>query len=289
MFSLIQSVKFCKISTVAVLLVLAGVSCKPATVMPTPTPVLQTVEVTREVTHEVTRIVEVPVTVTPTLTPIYTFTPSLTPTITPTPEPPTVTVLEQANCRFGPGSAYLYKYDLYENWRMEVVGRNLDGTWLYIQGIHGWNPCWVKATLVRVDTGRIADVRITYSRLPYSNLYWPPTGVNASRAGNTVTIAWNAVWMTEDDYRGYLIEAYVCRAGQQVFVPIGYWPPLDQNTGTLFTEVTDEPGCREPSNARIYTVEKHGYTGYLMIPWPAFKPTPTITQTPTPTSSQPTP
>jgi hypothetical protein len=293
MYPLRQPSIFIEICISSLLFILLAVSCAPMAATPNATPLFQTVEITREVTREVTRqvtrIVEIPVTETPTITPAYTFTPSLTPTITPTPEPPVVTVLVHANCRYGPGSAYLYKYDLTEGWRMEVVGRNLDGTWLYIQGIHGWNPCWVKASLVRLDTGNLDDVRITYSILPFSTLYRPPTGVWAVRNGNTVTIEWNAVWMTEDDYRGYLIEAYVCQGRQTMFVPIGSVPPLDQNTGTLYASVTDEPGCLEPSNARIYTVEKHGYTGYIMIPWPAFQPTETQTPSPTATLAQATP
>jgi hypothetical protein len=289
MSSLIHSEKFRNIWTIAVLLVLLGVSCKPSKVTPNTMPVIQTVEVTRElireVTREVTRIIEFPVTVTPTLTPNYTATPSMTATITPTLEPPIVTVLAQANCRYGPGSAYLYKYSLDEAWQMEVVGRNLDGSWLYVQGIHGWNPCWVKAELVRVDTGSIADVRITYSSVNYSTLYGPPQSVGAHRSGNEVRIFWEPVWMTEDDYRGYLIEAWVCQGGQQVFLPIGYVTSFDQNSSTLEVKVIDEAGCLQPSSARVYTAEKHGYAGYRVVPWPAFESLPASTTTQTPTNS----
>jgi hypothetical protein len=83
--------------------------------------------------------------------------------------------------------------------------------------------------------------------------------------------------MTEDDYEGYLIEAWLCQGGQQVFKPIGYKPPLSENTGTLGIIVTDEPGCLVPSSARIYTAEKHGYTGYKVIPWPPYEATPSPT------------
>jgi len=263
----------------AALLVLIGVACEPATVIPSPSPVLQTVEVTREVTQEVTRIVEipVPVTVTPSPTPAISLIPSLTgtststPTITPTPEPPVVTILVHSACNYGPGGAYLYKYGLNETSWMEVIGRNLEGTWLYVRGVHGYNPCWVKAELVRFNAGGNVsnyNIPIIYSTLPYSTLYRPPDGVQALRSGNEVTIYWNAVWMTEDDYRGYLIEAWLCQGGQQVFSPVGYVPPLIQNVDTLGIKVIDEPGCLVPSSARIYAAEKHGYTGYIVIPWP---------------------
>ncbi len=279
----------------AVLLVLTGVSCKPAAVTPTPTPVVQTVEVTREVTREVTlqvtRVVEVPVpvTVTPTLTPAITQTPSLTstitrtPTITPTPDPPVVTILQHIGCYFGPGDYYLWQYGLNETSWMEVIGRTQDGVWLLVQGVHGWNPCWARAEFMRFNDGgdvtthniRIADPNAI---LPYAmNLYRPPTGIEASRSGNKVTVSWNAVWMTEDDYNGYLIEAWICKDGQQVFTPVFFIPPISDNVGTLGVVITDEPGCDLPSYARIYTVEKHGYTGYIVIPWPPYKSTPTPT------------
>ena len=102
------------------------------------------------------------------------------------------------------------------------------------------------------------------------NLYRPPTSIQAIRDGNKVTIYWNAVWMTEDDYEGYLIEAYLCQDGQLVFMPIKCKPPLSENIGLLGIIVNDEPGCLVPSSARIYTAEKHGYTGYRHDPLASF-------------------
>lgn len=300
MVNVLLSQKFRHIYGIAVLLILAGVSCQPAGVYPTATPVLQTVEVTRQVTQEVTRevtqIVEVPipVTVTPTLTPDISLTPSLTstitrtPTITSTPDPPVVTILRHAACWYGPGDTYLYKYGLNETSWMEVIGRNLDGTYLFIQGVHGWNPCWVKTEYVRFNDGgdvTTHDIRIvsSYAAFPFAmNLYKPPTGVQAIRSGTKVTIYWAAVWMTEDDYEGYLVEAYLCHAGQQVFIPYKYKPPIIENTGLLGFNVIDEPGCLVPSSARIYTAEKHGYTGFVTIPWPPYDTSGAPTPTPTP-------
>jgi hypothetical protein len=127
----------------------------------------------------------------------------------------------------------------------------------------------VKTDLVRFNAGgevRNYNIPIVYSTLPYSDLFRPPDGIQAFRSGNEVTIYWNAVRMPEDDYRGYLIEAWLCQDGQQVFKPIGYVPPLSQNIDTLGIKVIDEPGCLIQSSARVYTAEKHGYTGYIMIP-----------------------
>jgi hypothetical protein len=81
--------------------------------------------------------------------------------------------------------------------------------------------------------------------------------------------------MTEDDYRGYLIEPWLCQGGKLVFKPVNYLGSFNEFPNTLYWALTDEPGCSEPSHARIYTVEKHGYTGYINIPWPAYEPTST--------------
>ena len=290
----------------AALLVVASTACAPQVVTETIVQ-LETVEQTVEVTREVTRIVEVPVTVTPTLTPEISLTPSITPTITltpsrttsptitrtpsktPTPRPPVVTILSHVGCYFGPSSAYLWFYGLNETSWMEVLGRSPgnpniapEDLYLFVQGVGGWNPCWVKAEYVRFNDGRSLEEHtelpiISYSSLPWSSLYRGTEYVTASRDGNQVSLLWNAVWMTEDDYRGYLIEAWLCRDGQLVFTPLAHVPPLRQNTGTLGINVIDEPGCLQPSSARVYAVEKHGYTSFRVFPWPAHPGTPSPT------------
>ena len=122
--------------------------------------------------------------------------------------------------------------------------------------------------------------------LPYSVLYLPPVAVSANRVGNEVTIFWQPVWETEDDYEGYLVEAWVCQGGKQVFQPVGYITTYNdnqkaiQNKSLIAVKVIDEPGCDVPSRARLYTVEKHGYTNYRMVPWPGFEATAAPTATP---------
>lgn len=265
----------------ACLVLFCCVSCVPSAALPMVVPIVQTVEVTREITHvetsEVTRVVDYPVTATPTPTLDQTFTPSSTPTIkstpsiTPTFSAPRITILVTSACLYGPGSAYLYKYGLNATVRMTVIGRNMDGTWLNIKSAYDpvSNACWIKSTLVKFDTGYINNVPIVWTALPYSFLYKPPI-VSANRVGNEVSIFWQPVWMTQDDYVGYLIEAWVCQGGSQVFLPIKYATSFDNNSTMMVIQVEDDPGCDLPSSARIYTVEKHGYTDYRMIPWPGF-------------------
>lgn len=198
-----------------------------------------------------------------TSTPTITLTPTIspTPTITPTPtfDFPDVTVQVQANCRYGPGTAYLYAHGLYEGDRGEINGRNYSGTWLWIKPHNlDWH-CWVAASVVEVQ-GDIGTVVVHRSSLPYSSLYGPPGDVNASRDGEKVVVSWNAVSMTEDDYRGYLIEATICQNGNLVPVAV-------HSDRTSYT-FNDELNCSGESGGRLFSVEKHGYSDPVTIPWP---------------------
>lgn len=217
-----------------------------ATTTPSPVP-------TATITNTATQ------TETPTITPTPTIT--STPTITPTPtfDFPDVNVLMQANCRYGPGTAYLYAHGLYEGDRGEVNGRNYSGTWLWIKPENlDWH-CWVSASVVEIE-GDIGTVVVHRSTLPHSTLYGPPQNVQASRDGENVVVSWNAVWMTEDDYRGYLIEATVCQNGNLI--------PLAVHTDRTRYEFGDQQNCSGDSGGRLYTVEKHGYSDPVTIPWP---------------------
>ena len=203
---------------------------------------------------------------TPTITqtPTSTLTPSRTPTatLTPTFAYPRGVVLEQANCRYGPGVAYLFEWGLYPDDRVRILNRNWDGSWVYVDPWTYVDLCWVSVRVLDI-TGDVFTVPPTMSVLPFGELYQPPRDVGAQRVGDDVWVGWSPVWMTEDDDRGYLIEAWVCRDGRLVFDPVGVRPWTQS-----FAIIRDEPGCSEPSSARIYTVEKHGYTRWVQIPWP---------------------
>jgi hypothetical protein len=194
---------------------------------------------------------------TPTPTPSHTLTPSITPS--PTYSLPTLTVLMQANCRYGPAVAYLYAWGMYAGDTATVWGRNQAGTWLWIQPDNISYQCWIAASVAEV-VGDIFSVYVAPVRLPLSVLYGPPSGISAVRDGDSVTVTWNRVNMTEDDDRGYMIEANLCQGGNLVWMAVA----------TMDTSYTfaDETACAEPSDALLYTVEKHGYTDPVPIPWP---------------------
>jgi hypothetical protein len=281
-------------------ILLAAAACQPQPVAST-VPAASPAIVVQTVVHtvEVTRIVEIPVTVTLTPTPDESPTPTSTPTITDTPtqtpsptstptySPPWIRVKMWSQCRYGPGVGYLYEYDLFDGNLMEVIGwreilsQQRDGTWqpsvwLYVRAVGGVNICWVNSNLVEVVRGDIFDAPPYTSRLPASQLYRAPKAVEAWRDGNMVTVIWSSIWMTEDDYRGYLVEAWVCHGGQLYFAPVGY---AGVNTSHPAVLIPDEPGCSELSGGRLYAAEKHGYTTWIQIPWPDFDSTKSTKET----------
>lgn len=196
------------------------------------------------------------------LTPTLTFTPTIS--ATPTYAFPTVTVNKQAHCRYGPSVAYLHAADLYSGDVGTVRGRYVYSNWLYIKFDKLNYFCWVAPSVVDV----VGDVSlIAYKELDLqsigSNVYGPPTGVTAVRAGNEVLITWNQVNMTKDDDRGYLLELFVCQKGNYL-----WWTDSYPDQFTTSYEVRDEAGCPLPSSGKLYTVEKHGFSQPAIIPWP---------------------
>lgn len=164
-----------------------------------------------------------------------------------------------AHCRYGPGKAYLHAGDLYEGDHALVWNRNYSGTWLWIRPDKQSYACWVSASVVEVE-GDIFSVTVYFHPLPRSTLYGPPQKVRAAREGDKVVISWEAVWMTEDDFRGYLIEARVCQNGHLLDLAF-------HTNGTSYT-LEEETSCSGESYGKVYAVEKHGYTDSVPIPWP---------------------
>ncbi len=203
---------------------------------------------------------------TDTLTPTPTLTPSITPTATYA--LPTFTVNQQAYCRYGPSKAYLPAADLFAGDKGQVWGRSPYNNWLWVQPEKINHQCWVAPSVINV-VGDVSALWINdtnnYARIP-SELYGPPTNIQATRNGDQVTITWDSVYMTTDDDRGYFIEAWVCQDGAYIWWTVGFGTLTDQYK-TTYT-VKDQAGCSQPSSGRLFTVEKHGYSVPAEIPWP---------------------
>lgn len=259
----------------AVLLVLALYGCSPGQTPPTaalvqeataPSPArtpapASTASPTPTRTLTPTRTPTATPTTSATFTPEATATasPSATQTLTPTAVLPMVTVLEQANCRYGPGQAYLYSHGLYAGDQGEVHGRNASGSWLWIKPENLERRCWAAASVLEAR-GEVIEAPVVQTTLPQSTLYSSPQEVLAVRSGPVVHIQWSSVPMTEDDYRGYLIEASVCQNGSRSTVAV--------HVDGLSYDLIDDDSCEGESWGRLYAVEKHGYTTPVMIAWP---------------------
>ena len=208
----------------------------------------------------------IPASETPTIT--ITLPPSPTTTLTPAPTYVKLrgeVIVAQANCRYGPGEPYLYKYGVIGGSNLEIIGRNETGTWIEIQAIGGRNPCWVKADLMRIkgDVMTVQPIPPETVRLPSSPYYEPLTGVSVKRHGNIVTVSWSPLKLRAGDdseQYPYLVEAWVCKAGKMVFTPVGSYATA--------VDIEDNSGCSTPSHGRVYGVEKHGYTKWIEPAWP---------------------
>lgn len=196
-------------------------------------------------------------------TPTTTFTPTVT--ATPTFAFPTVTVKQQAHCRYGPSKAYLHAADLYPGEAGSVRGRYIYSKWLYVKFDKLKYFCWVAPSVVEVvgDVSTVAYKELNLQSIG-SNQYGPPHDVTAVRDGNKVTISWARVEMSKDKDRGYLLELFVCQDTYLIWWTDSY---PDQSS-TSYT-VRDEEGCAQPSSGKLYTVEKHGFSEPAIIPWPA--------------------
>jgi hypothetical protein len=201
--------------------------------------------------------------------PTDTLTPSITPSptisATPTFAFPTVTVNQQAHCRYGPSAAYLHAADLYPGDVGTVRGRYLYSKWLFVKFDKIDYFCWVAPSVVDV-VGDISKIKLTELNLQAigSNQYGPPNILSVVRDGNKVTVTWQQIEMTKDKDRGYFWELFVCQNGNYLWWTDSY----PDQFATSFT-VKDEAGCSEPSSGLLYTVEKHGYSDPVKIPWPA--------------------
>lgn len=252
----------------AVLLGLAALAvalggCSPVrALLATPTPTA-TQTPTPTMTPTATATATSSRTPTETPTPSNTPTPTITPTpsITPTPtfDFPDVDVQLQAHCRYGPGTAYLHAADLYPGDHGLVWNRNHGADWLWVRFDKLHYACWVHESVVEIE-GDPMTVTVYFHPLPKSTLYGPVQQVSAQRDGDDVIVSWQEVWMTDDDDRGYLIEANICRDGYLISVAV-------HTNGTSYT-FDDDLTCERESSARIYAVEKHGYTDPVSIPWP---------------------
>jgi hypothetical protein len=223
----------------------------------TPCPDLAQVEPTATPSTDLSPTPESPL-ATDTPAPADTAEPSSTPSST----NPTATANQQAFCRVGPNKAYLPIADLFTGDSGAILGRFRLSKWMYVQFDKLAKPCWVAPSVVDVS-GDLNTVKYLEVILPGSNQYDPPHNVTATRDGKKVIIQWQPVSRSSDDDRGYFLDLFVCQGGFYLWFPVS----LETQDLTTYT-VRDEPGCPVPSQGKIYTVDRHGYSKPAKIDWP---------------------
>lgn len=250
-----------------ILLVLLLCSCQSGFTGATPTPLpslTATVTETATLTLTPTRTSTTTMTGTPTLTATVTQTSTITstPTQTLTPTfdfPDGVVNVGQANCRYGPGKAYLYSHGLYEGDHVLVHGRNSGATWLWVKPDNLDRHCWAAASVFDID-GDVMRVTVPLVPLPMSSFVHPPTGIEVRRTDNQLNIRWDAAnYIPEGDRRGYLLEVNVCQNGSF------FWMALQTDDNAI--TIQDDADCTQTSNGLLYIAEKHGYSKPVSIPW----------------------
>lgn len=217
----------------------------------------------------------VPDTSTPTASPSATAASSPVPTATPTLTPLVYRTLsavvknERIACNYGPGDLYLNDETLLQGIKLQVLGRDINSGWAYVQADGYATPCWVNIENITMD-GEIEDLEPLYPgkvTLLHSPYWDPPKNVYTARSRSNpdeLSIYWDAFILADGDMESptaprYLLELWLCRDGALVFAPHFAW---ENNL-----KVVDEAGCAEPSRGFIYLSEKHGYAGPVEIPW----------------------
>lgn len=206
--------------------------------------------------------------------PTDTFTPE--PAFTPSAVPVVYQVLkgkvanDRSACRYGPGDYYLDNETLRRDIKLEVLGRDVNSGWGYVQADGYKEPCWVDFKNIELDGG-IASLEPVYPgkvSLPLSFIWQPPTNIETARTadGGTINIYWEGGDhpladgdLESPDSPRFLLELWLCRDGKLTFTPVFVWETS--------ASVKDKAGCSEPSSGVLYLIEKHGYTGPLEIPW----------------------
>jgi hypothetical protein len=206
-------------------------------------------------------------------TPTPAFTPTPAPTATPlptsTPQPVSSlrgTVQQLSNCRYGPDWPYLYKYGVGVGTRMEVIGRDMDGDWLYVQGIGGNNACWIKAVQIQVD-GDVMSLSDAYpltKNLPISPFFPQITITSVSNSGGTVNVNWMEHIVREDlnTEQGieYIVEIWTCVGGKPTFYALG--------TNDTSASFEIDNSCGITSHADVIGEDKEGFSPPAIIALP---------------------
>jgi hypothetical protein len=190
-----------------------------------------------------------------------TETPTPTPSETATPEVPTALAQMNAFCRWGPGEAYrgtglLFRKD--DNALIEGKRVTGDGTWYLIRMVDAKWSCWVHSTTMEIH-GDAGAIRLKPVSIPVYSSVPSPSGVSASRSGDSVTVKWNAAPSAPE--LEYLVEAIKCSKN-------GYLIEVALSTTSTSMKISDTSKCSTASYGTLRVANKLGYSSAVKIPWP---------------------
>jgi len=196
------------------------------------------------------------VTPTDTLTPTETLSPTSTETATA--EPLMITAVEgNANCRWGPGTAYIEYASLLQGESAAVEGHDYTNSWAYIQLPDYERHCWVALEAVVIN-GDIRGVGLVVPNLYPRDDVPVPSGVSAIRNGGSVTFSWNPVPSAPEV--GYLLEVIQCLNGFAINASYA-----TENTSITLNDGTN---CSVKSEGTLRSKNKLGYSRAVKLPWP---------------------
>jgi hypothetical protein len=155
---------------------------------------------------------DVPITATFSPAPQIASTSGATPTITPTYSTPFLTVLQQTNCRTGPGQDYEVVFTYLPNAKLEIIGYyGIENYWLVKSAESPTGNCWLWGEFVEVTGSFWVVPSVTP---PPTSTKTPPNApsfqswdylceVNGANNDLTVTLKWSDKSNNETGFRLY--------------------------------------------------------------------------------------
>jgi hypothetical protein len=151
----------------------------------------------------------------------------------------------------------MYAGLLPEGGTAQVDGRNYASTWLWVKLVDETAHCWLAASAVIVH-GDLAGVPLVSTEPPINTNLATLNNVQATRNNDNVTVTWDAAEPALDLH--YLIRAKVCSGGNII-----EWQ--DTTLSTSYT-LQDQDNCSGDSSAKVYMVNRLGYSTPVEVPWP---------------------
>lgn len=185
---------------------------------------------------------------------------------------PMVLVLQQANCRAGPGLVYEIIGYLHPGDISPIDGRNAESSWWWVQQVAGWGHCWVSDAVVEVsgDTSAVpmlpppSTPTPPDTRPPSVTVAHSPSGPSHPDSHEQVTFTAAA----QDDRSVARIEIWILAPATQTFVLaracsevttcIYTGGPYPAGTGQYFARAVDASGNQAET-------PRHDLTIYLFF------------------------